>query len=1016
MSKVIVKISFKHPNLKDTVSKNVSHVNYIATRSGVDKTLTEIDLAKELEKGVVKLAEALSSDDKTYLKYIDERPRSHGLFGADGIEDPNQIQEEITKVQSYVWRGIVSLREEDAKELGYLNKDKWQDLIRAKMPGVAREMGVNSTNLRWVSAVHMEKGHPHAHVIFWEKEPERTLGVLGSKAVNNIRKLFTDEVFADQKLQILYQKNAMRDLIREQAAQDISSVVKLIKEVNAVGRELKKELGTDTVGIGPRLYNDEEKYLIERIKNLADLMPRKGRVALKFMPQNVKEEVMAIADHLLEQPELGASLAKNLQATEELTKLYTSKEDAVEKARENAYKDIRDRLCQIILKGAAQSQKENNLFVDQEKSIKAVEFIKNLNRQINLVPEQTKVLSEIAIVLDRTGHTDQQISNSLQNYAFSENIYLNQKYFDDLVKQSREKARLVQDVNAFGSSKKLEFYLASLKLAGYDDKEALQCLRQTIEKNAQLLTSRLNELKDIGFLKSNGGEFYQLTNTGIDELLKTKDLDRSEKEIFKVLEIAKEEGGGTLKFDDMLQRKALTENLRDPYPAELRINRFDVRIKELFGEDNQLSLKKLEKDIYDKFTKQDKTDEVKAGKEFDMIKNRLDKLSVNGLTTFDRTTGTYSFTAKGTEALQDVPSGIQFTRYDATVTLGYIDKAQGTLTKDKLQTFIEKSSDPEEVDQDFKNVIRRLDSLKKMGYLEGEVGEYKITITGALKRTDILTPEKELLKDKLHYLERLGLIKNIGEGYGLTERYTKYMKDVATAKEQDQARIGTFPKDIAALLDRTQDRISPERLARVEERQAIEKYINGSYQELKTDYQSLRTAAGVQDSSAKIINNLSTTLMISGLRKEEATSIIQEWNTRNGTVLDPEQLNKIIEKAHNTVEEDRLWGRTTIISVKDWKAMFESLGVDQKDMPKWIYQGENWKAMNQNGGLVSMVNDVWKSAWRVLEQQRLQTQAQAEMMKRRLIKQSAMENKEAMVEQAKKNKAHTLYREDELEL
>jgi hypothetical protein len=66
MSKVIFKMTFKHPNFKDTTSKNMSHVEYISTRPGTDKTITEADLKKELEKGV----EDLSSDDETYVRYI----------------------------------------------------------------------------------------------------------------------------------------------------------------------------------------------------------------------------------------------------------------------------------------------------------------------------------------------------------------------------------------------------------------------------------------------------------------------------------------------------------------------------------------------------------------------------------------------------------------------------------------------------------------------------------------------------------------------------------------------------------------------------------------------------------------------------------------------------------------------------------------------------------------------------------------------------------------------------------
>ena len=108
MSKVIFKLTFKHPNFKSTKSKNVAHLKYIATRPGVDKTVTESDLIKELEKGIEAIRETqtiLHDDDSNndkYLKYIDERPKSHGLFGQEGAEDINKVQEELSKCDSFV--------------------------------------------------------------------------------------------------------------------------------------------------------------------------------------------------------------------------------------------------------------------------------------------------------------------------------------------------------------------------------------------------------------------------------------------------------------------------------------------------------------------------------------------------------------------------------------------------------------------------------------------------------------------------------------------------------------------------------------------------------------------------------------------------------------------------------------------------------------------------------------------------------------------------------------------------
>lgn len=689
MSNVIFKMSFKHPNLKDTSSKNVCHVNYIATRSGVDKTLTESDLQKELEKGV----ENLPSDDGIYLKYINERPRSHGLFSQNGLEDPGVVQKEIANVESFVWRGIVSLKEDDAKDLGYLSKDKWQDMLRKAMPDAATKMDIEFTNLRWVGAIHMEKGHPHAHVMLWEKKPTKLVGIINSKNLNEIRKILTDEIFQDERFQLMNEKNTMRDLIKDLARDDVCDAVELLKEIRATGRQLNDLFnGIDREGIAPRLFNEQEKGIAEKLNTLATQLPGKGRIALKFMPENIKEEVSAIAEYLLQQPLMAASLEKNLKSVEDLTCMYTGKDEAIQKARDNAYKDVRDRISQVILKGAVESQRDDSFYVNQELSLKFVDSIKAMESKINLIPEQTKVLNEICVVLIRTGHQHQEIFDHLKTFMAKETINYPDKLIQTIIDQVEDDKADSQPLNTISSAKKTNLYLSSLKIAGYTEQEAFLKINEAIRKDSQ-------------------------------------DRDKPQK-----------------------------------------------------------------------------------------------------------------------------------------------------------------------------------------GRLAG-------------------------------------------------------------------------------------------------------KHINGDYEAIKTDYQSVRSYSGIPDTISKTISNLSKTLLVSGLDLEETKEIIQQWNVRSHSNIDPEGLEKLINKAHSAVAENAFWGKTTVISSKDWKATFESLGVKEKDLPKWIYRGENWKSLNHGVGLASIINDIWKSAWRELERERAKSSAQAEVTKKQLAKQLGAQSKEAMKEQNRMNKDRSsMYRDNELEM
>ncbi len=1175
MSKVIFKMTFKHPNKKDTVSKNVSHVEYIASRPGVDKTITESDLKKELEKGV----EDFQSDDETYVQYIDERPRSHGLFGKDGLEDPKDVQDEISQVESFVWRGIISLKEEDAKELGFTNKEKWQDMLRAKVPEMAEKMGIRPSNLRWVAAVHMEQGHPHSHVIFWEKEHEKTIGIIKPKILDEIRKLYTDEIFEEQRLELLNEKNAMRDLVRDLANDDISKISRLIRDVNKVGEELDEILGTEQQeGLAPKLYSTEESELIYKIKNLGENLPGKGRINLKFMPEAVKEEVRAIADYLLQQPGIAASVEKNLKAVEELTKLYTGKEDDIQKARENAYNDIRDRVSQTILKGAVESQKENLFYVDHELSSNAVEFIKNINTQIDLTEDYKKVINEVAVALGRTGHNEEEILKHLTDFTERENLNLNKETLENFTKQIKESESGINSINSISFRKNVEYYLSVLKLSGYEETKSFDILKETIKSDSKELEQRLQQLKEDGILKKIEDQ-YKLTNKGINEFLKVKDLDRAEREILKSLEV---DGDIVPKasFEELIENKDVFSNLYNKDPKEFKLGKYDIKVREMFGEGNQISFKELEETIYNKYT-DDKlninTD--KADMEIELLEKRIDKLTLNGYVKFDKESELYSFTNEADRCFKynkekesyffteesaiklDIKN-FEFTRYDANVTLSYIDKVEnnvltedslreilekeivnqeaqkdyesftsilesgqakeyininesgdmtstdkgqdlgkainrlnkcfyvcrGKITDDKLKEFcikeygdnadkqfynitkqleqgiekgyikknnetlsytiepmfkdinkllyqiykedglinkndlkevLEKNIPNKEVRKQLNYLVKRLDNLKNEGYLDGQDKEYILNSKGIEKRNDILVPQRDLLREKLDYLERLGLLENKGEGYQAAQKYYTYMKNIAEAKDNKILRTSeVITKDIVSIIDRTQDKVNVGKIERSNERIAMGKYINNEYSDIKSSYEDIRKYCNVPDTIEKTLKNLSTSLIISGVGLQECKEILQQWNLNTNSNIDPEKIDTIIDKSNEVIKENDLWGKITVISTKDWKEMFNSLGINEKDIPKWIYKGENWKDFNHGSGLglASMVNDLWKATWKQIEIQRMQTQAQVNQMKKQFLKQQSEQSKSAMIEQMRKNKDRGSMHQDEFEL
>ena len=342
-----MKIAFYPPTSKNQ-ARNSAHVQYIATRPGADRGELSINDEIELEPDT----------PEWHTKYMHERPGSHGLFTAEEeMPDLGEVQKELKNHNGIVWRMVLSLKEDDAVRLGYTTRESWEKVLRAALPEAAAKMGIPESNLRWAAAFHQTKGHPHVHVILWEKEPKRIRGVLSYGERKDIRKIFIREIYAKERLALTAEKSAVRDLIRDTARSDVVNVLRKVESARVKVRALS---GGKT-GLPPPLEPHVREELLEKLKELSKIMPSRGRIAFAYMPEEVKEKAKEITDWLLKQPGFSQSVERYKDLAKELASHYTSKPEALGKAAEKAYEDIQKRVAQIILKGAAALQEEKTI-------------------------------------------------------------------------------------------------------------------------------------------------------------------------------------------------------------------------------------------------------------------------------------------------------------------------------------------------------------------------------------------------------------------------------------------------------------------------------------------------------------------------------------------------------------------------------------------------------------------------------------------------------------------------------
>lgn len=498
----ILKISFKQPG-GDNGHKNAAHIRYIGTRSGV-----------VMETSQKELIEPGSSEQ--YVQYIDERPNSHGLFGQDSdkIPDPTEVQNELKNHDGIVWRMVLSLREDDAIRLGYTDRADWETMLRATVIDAAGKMGIGATNVRWVAAFHQEQGHPHVHLVLWEKNAQRERGVLSKGEHKDVKRIFVNEIYGEERLLLTQEKTQVRDYLRELSKDTMGDMVKLLRELKLGEEDLELELkaiGDFDIGISPKIQNDQAKYLISKINKLSKMLPDSGRIAYKLMPNEVKAELKDISRWFLEQPHFKPSFEKYLKSVENLTRQYTFKQEDIDKAIEKATEDLVVRLSQVVLKGTVESTKVNLYKVVPDRAKKAVTAFSNAKGKLDSNYSE-EVIKEVSALLQKAeiGEQDQkQIFTSWEKYA---QLNVSEEKISKILIDAQKISNDIEPLD----SQKVEGLLKVLRLSGVQSEEIENKLLRLLPEEERKL------------IVDNADTFFKVKT---DVFISQKDWDNLSKEL-----------------------------------------------------------------------------------------------------------------------------------------------------------------------------------------------------------------------------------------------------------------------------------------------------------------------------------------------------------------------------------------------------------------------------------------------------------------------------------------------------
>lgn len=130
----------------------------------------------------------------TMLSNAEKKGLVDGLF-TDENADILDVKRDLLNHKGYVWIPIVSLKEDQARDLMVDNEEKWMEKARNIMPMFAEAIGIPESNLCWLAGFHekpvdeqKEAGkQPHLHFIIWEKNPTIKRGKISYQNLQKMR-------------------------------------------------------------------------------------------------------------------------------------------------------------------------------------------------------------------------------------------------------------------------------------------------------------------------------------------------------------------------------------------------------------------------------------------------------------------------------------------------------------------------------------------------------------------------------------------------------------------------------------------------------------------------------------------------------------------------------------------------------------------------------------------------------------------------------------------------------------
>lgn len=279
---------------------------------------------------------------KKLVSYMGERPGvkklgKHGLFSqTDDKIDLDAVAEEVSHHEGVLWMHVVSFRREDAERLGYNKADAWKELVRRNALQIAEAHKIKSSQMQWYAAFHNTTHHPHIHLMVYSKDVKQ--GYLTNKGIEEMRRLFANDIFRNEIYHAFTLETQMRDEVRAEAKRRINELLESVKTLQNASEQMQQ------------LY----AKLIDQLRDYT------GRKMYGYLPRNMKQTVDAIVAELAKDERIAELYAEwNKVNHEKLSVYYDKPKPDIPLEDNKEFRDIKNavlRSAVLILQRQQQEQ------------------------------------------------------------------------------------------------------------------------------------------------------------------------------------------------------------------------------------------------------------------------------------------------------------------------------------------------------------------------------------------------------------------------------------------------------------------------------------------------------------------------------------------------------------------------------------------------------------------------------------------------------------------------------------